>query len=316
MELRKIGASNLRVSAVGLGCNNFGLRCDFEQSRAVVDQAIASGITLFDTADNYGNRGGSEEFLGRILGARRREVVIATKFGNPMDDAGLLKGASRRYVMTAVEASLKRLKTDWIDLYQLHRPDPATPIEETLRALDDLVREGKVRYIGASNFTAPEVFDADRVARTHALHRFVSMQNEYSLLARGVEQALLPALKSCELGLLPYFPLAAGLLSGKYQPGHVPEGSRLATPRPHERAFIQDAAWPAVARLEQFARSRGRTLLDLAFGWLLAQPMVASVIAGATRPEQILQNVAAADWQLSAEDAAEAARLASGNAGP
>jgi len=314
VELRKIGGSDLRVSAVGLGCNNLGVRCDLAQSRAVVDQAIDSGITLFDTADTYGNRGGSEEFLGRILGSRRRDVVIATKFGNPMDDVGLLKGASRRYLMTAVEASLRRLKTDWIDLYQLHRPDPATPIEETLRALDDLVREGKVRHIGASNFTAAEVLAADRVARTHGLHRFVSMQNEYSLLARGVERELLPALSSCELGLLPYFPLASGLLTGKYSPDHVPDGSRLATPRPHERAFIADADWAAISRLEQFARSRGRSLLELAFGWLLAQPTVASVIAGATRAEQIVQNVAAADWRLTDEDAAEAGRLAAGDA--
>jgi aryl-alcohol dehydrogenase-like predicted oxidoreductase len=316
MERRKIGNSELEVSVVGLGCNNLALRCDYEQSRAVVDQAIASGITLFDTADNYGNRGGSEEFLGRILGPRRRDVVIATKFGRPMDDEGRLKGASRRYVMTAVEASLKRLKTEWIDLYQLHWPDPATPIEETLRALDDLVRQGKVRFIGASNFTAAEVLAADRTARMHGLRPFVSMQNEYSLLARDVEHALIPALSSCGLGLLPYFPLAAGLLTGKYRPGTAPEGSRLATPRPHERVFIDDANWPAVARLEQFAKSRGRNLLELAFGWLLAQPTVASVIAGATRPEQIVQNVAAGERRLSVEDAAEAGRLAVLEASP
>jgi aryl-alcohol dehydrogenase-like predicted oxidoreductase len=207
VEQRKIGNSDLMVSAVGLGCNNLALRCDYEQSRAVVDQAIASGITLFDTADNYGNRGGSEEFLGRILGPRRAGVVIATKFGRPMDDAGLLKGASRRYVMTAVESSLKRLQTDWIDLYQLHWPDPETPIEETLRALDDLVRQGKVRYIGASNFTAEEVMR--RSASPYAgLHRFVATQSEYSLLERSVERTLIPALASCGLGLLPYFPLA------------------------------------------------------------------------------------------------------------
>jgi len=304
VELRKIGDSGLLVSAVGLGCNNFAVRCDLEHSRAVVDQAIASGITLFDTADNYGNRGGSEEFLGRILGPRRHDVVIATKFSSQMDDAGLLKGASRRYVMTAVEASLKRLRTDWIDLYQLHRPDPATPIEETLRALDDLVRQGKVRYIGASNFTAADVIEADRIARAHDLHRFVSMQNEYSLLARNVEHELIPSLQSCGLGLLPYYPLASGLLTGKYQPGNVPEGSRLATPRAHERVFITGANWPAVTQLEQFALSRQHSLLELAFSWLLAQPTVASVIAGATKPEQVVLNVAAAGWRLSAEELA------------
>jgi len=319
MELRKIGDSDLLVSAVGLGCNNLAVRCDLEQSRAVVDQAIASGITLFDTADNYGNRGGSEEFLGKILGARRRDVVIATKFGSPMDDAGLLKGASRRYVMTAVEASLKRLRTDWIDLYQLHRPDPGTPIEETLRALDDLVRQGKVRYVGASNFTAAGVIDADRIARAHGLHRFVSMQNEYSLLSRNIEHEFIPALSSCGLGLLPYYPLASGLLTGKYRPGNVPEGSRLATPRPHERAFIADANWPVVTALEQFALSRGRTLLELAFGWLLAQPTVASVIAGATRPEQVVQNVAASSAfaeRRGAEDLVEAGQLALADPAP
>ena len=316
MQVRKIGDSDLLVSAVGLGCNNFAVRCDLEQSRAVVDQAIASGITLFDTSDNYGNRGGSEDFLGRILGARRRDIVIATKFGSPMDDAGLLKGASRRYLVTAVEASLKRLRTDWIDLYQLHRPDAETPIEETLRALDDLVRQGKVRYIGASNFTAAGVLEADRLARAQGLHCFVSMQNEYSLLARGVEHEFIPALSSCGLGLLPYYPLASGLLTGKYRPDNVPEGTRLATPRPHERAFIANANWPAVARLQQCALSRGRTLLDLAFGWLLAQPAVASVIAGATRPEQVVQNVAAAEWRMSAEEQAEAGRLASADPSP
>jgi len=216
--------------------------------------------------------------------------------------------------MTAVEASLERLQTDWIDLYQLHRPDPATPIEETLRALDDLVRQGKVRYIGASNFTAADVIDADRTARAHELHRFISMQNEFSLLSRTVERDVIPALQSCGLGLLPYYPLASGLLTGKYQPGNVPEGSRLATPRAHERVFIAEANWPAVARLEQFALSRRHTLLELAFSWLLVQPTVASVIAGATRPEQVAQNVAAAGWHLSAEELAEVGKLVSRDA--
>lgn len=309
MELRKLGGSGLLVSAVGLGCNNFAVRCDLEQSRAVVDQAIAAGVTLFDTADNYGNRGGSEEFLGKILGPRRRQVVIATKFGSPMDDAGLLKGASRGYVMTAVEASLRRLRTDWIDVYQLHRPDPSTPIEETLRALDDLVRQGKVRCIGASNFSATQIAEADATGRKYGLQRFASIQNEYSLLARAVEGEIIPAMQRYDLGLLPFFPLASGLLTGKYRPGNVPEGSRLATPRPHERTFIADANWPVVNQLEQFASSRGHTLLELAFSWLLAQPTVASVIAGATRAEQVVQNVAAAGWKLSTDELAQVNRL-------
>src|SRR5580693_7452435 len=216
MEVRNLGISGLRVSLVGLGCNNFGGRIGLEESRAVVHKALDLGITLFDTADTYGNRGGSEDCLGQVLGERRKDVVLATKFGLPMDEAKVLNGASRRYVMTAVEASLRRLKTDWIDLYQLHRPDPLTPIEETLRALDDLIRQGKVRYVGNSNFAAWQAVEADGIARDRNLNRFVSCQNEYSLIKRDIEVELVGAMQACGLGLLPYFPLGAGLLTGKY----------------------------------------------------------------------------------------------------
>jgi aryl-alcohol dehydrogenase-like predicted oxidoreductase len=305
MHYRNVGRSSLAVSAVGVGCNNFVHRNDLDQTRVLVHKALDLGITLFDTADVYGKRGGSEEYLGQVLGARRKDVVIATKFGQPMDDDGKLKGASRGYIMTAVEASLCRLRTDWIDLYQLHWPKAETPIEETLRALDDHVRQGKVRYIGASNFNGAQVVEAHRAALQHGLNHFVSFQSEYSLLARAVEIETVPAIAACGAGLLPYYPLASGLLTGKYKRDVIPEGSRLASPRAHEQKFIANANWPVIDRLEEFCRARSRTLLDLAFSWLLAEPIVPSVIAGATRPEQLQQNVAAAAWRLNAEDLEE-----------
>lgn len=309
MKYRKVGRSGLVVSEVGLGCNNFVHRNDLEQARVLVSKALDLGITLFDTADVYGQRGGSEEYLGKILGPRRKEVVLATKFGQPMDDEGKLKGASRAYVMAAAEASLRRLRTDWIDLYQLHWPKPETPIEETLRALDDLVRQGKVRYIGASNFNGAQIREAHETALRHGLTAFASFQSEYSLLARGVESQTLPAVEACGAGFLPYYPLASGLLTGKYRPDAIPEGSRLAAPRAPEQRFITSVNWPLIERLERFAGARGHSLLELAFGWLLAKPVVSSVIAGATRPEQLEQNVAAAEWRLSAEDMAEIERI-------
>jgi aryl-alcohol dehydrogenase-like predicted oxidoreductase len=309
MNYRNVGRSDLVVLAVGVGCNNFVHRCDLEQSRALVHKALDLGITLFDTADVYGRRGGSEEFLGRILGPRRKDVVLATKFGQSMDDSGKFNGASRAYIMTAVEASLRRLRTDWIDLYQLHWPDPQTPVQETLRALDDLVRQGKVRYIGGSNFDGTQVADADHVASHFGLRHFVSFQSEYSLLARGAERELIPAMQACGVGLIPYYPLASGLLTGKYKPDAIPEGSRLASPRAPEKRFVADANWPAIERLQRFCHARGRTLLELAFSWLLAQPIVASVIAGATQPEQLEQNVAAAGWHFCAEDLTEIDRV-------
>ena len=310
MQQRNLGRSDLRVSVVGLGCNNFGGRIDLDATRRVVHKALDLGVTLFDTADVYGERGGSENFLGQILGPRRKDIVLATKFGLPMDDEGRLKGASRGYVMTAIEASLTRLRTDWIDLYQLHRPDPATPIEETLRALDDLVRQGKVRYVGCSNLPAWQVVEAQWTARRHGLEAFVSSQNEYSLLVRDAERELLPALEAYGLGLLPYFPLASGLLTGKYKRTlPPPEGARLANAR-YSGRYLSETNWARVEQLEEFCRRRNRTLLELAFGWLLSRPCLASVIAGATRPEQVEANVPAADWVLTPEDVTEVDRIA------
>jgi len=310
MEARNLGTSGLRVSPVGLGCNNFGGRIGLEESRAVVHKALDLGITLFDTADSYGNRGGSEDCLGQILGERRKDIILATKFGMPMDEAEVLRGASRRYIMTAVEASLRRLRTDWIDLYQQHRPDPLTPIEETLRALDDLIRQGKVRYAGNSNFAAWQAVAAHGAARDCNLNRFISCQNEYSLLRRDIEAELVPAMQACGLGLLPFFPLAAGVLTGKYaRAAAPPPDTRLARMPGLAERYLTPANWMVVERLEDFCARRGHSLLELAFSWLLARRPVASVIAGATRPEQVEQNVKAAGWSLTADDLAEIDRL-------
>jgi aryl-alcohol dehydrogenase-like predicted oxidoreductase len=302
METRQLGRSGLTVSAIGLGGNNFGGRIDLEATRRVVHKALDAGITLIDTADLY-NRGGSEECLGQILGERRKDVVLATKFGIGLDGGG--HDASREYVMRAVDASLKRLRTDWIDLYQVHRPDPATPIEETLSALDDLVRQGKVRAVGCSNFSAPQLTTAQEAAARDNVTAFTSCQEQYSLLARDIEQELIPAMDARGLALLPYFPLASGLLTGKYRRDAMPEGARLTYSARHADRFVNDRNFAIVERLEPFCRAKGRTLLELAFAWLLAKPIVACVIAGASSPEQVDANVRAAGWTLSAEDLAE-----------
>jgi aryl-alcohol dehydrogenase-like predicted oxidoreductase len=310
VKQRNLGKSGLLVSVVGLGCNNFAMRIDLEASRKVVHKALDLGITLLDTADIYGNRGGSEEMLGQILGDRRKDVVLATKFAMPMDEAETLKGASRRYIMRAVEDSLRRLRTDWIDLYQQHRPDPLTPIEETLRALDDLVRQGKVRYIGCSNLPAWQVVEAQWTAKHHNLNSFVSCQDEYSLVVRDIEKDLIPAMQGYGLGLLPFFPLASGLLTGKYKRNApLPEGTRLANTQRLADRYMTEANWPIVERLEGFAAKHGRSMLELAFSWLAAKPTVSSVIAGATKPEQVEQNVKAADWALTPEEIAEIDKL-------
>ena len=311
MEQRNLGKSGLRVSTVGLGCNNFGGRIDFEATKKVVHKALDLGVTFFDTSDTYGDpRGGSEIWLGKILGDHRNDIVLATKFARPMDGSGRLQGASRRYIIGEVEASLRRLKTDWIDLYQQHQPDPLTPIEETLRALDDLVRHGKVRYIGCSTLPAWQVVEAQWTARHLGLHQFVSCQDEYSLLARDLDREMMPGIEAYGLGLIPFRPLADGLLAGKYSRGEPPPaGTRLATtPRAAQRN-LTDENWSIVERLEQFAAERGHPLLELAFSWLLHRPAVASVIAGATKPEQVEQNVRAAGWALTAEDMREIDRL-------
>jgi aryl-alcohol dehydrogenase-like predicted oxidoreductase len=312
MKERNVGRSGLKVSVLGLGCNNLGGRLDRVASTRVVHAALDLGVTLFDTADVYamGNRGGSEILLGEALGARRKDVVLATKFGLPMDDERKQRGGSRRYIMNAVEASLARLKTDWIDLYQIHVPDPETPIEETLRALDDLVSQGKVRYIGCSNFRAWQMVDANLKARQANLTPFVSCQNEYSLVVRDVDRELSDAMLAYGVGFLPYFPLASGLLSGKYRRNAaLPQGARLTiSPRMTDR-FLNESNYELVEKLQDFCDGRGRTLLELAFSWLLARPFVSSVIAGASNPEQLGQNAKAVEWVLTAEDLAEIDRI-------
>ncbi|MFN3583858.1 aldo/keto reductase [Phenylobacterium sp.] len=306
MRMRRLGNSGLKVSEVGLGCNNFGMRIDETETQAVVGAALDAGINLFDTADIYGGTQ-SEVFLGKALGKRRHEIVLATKFGMDVRGDAAKSGGSRRWIMQAVEDSLRRLGTDWIDLYQFHRPDPETPVEETLRALDDLVRQGKVRYIGNSNFAGWQVADADWIARTEGLNRFVSAQNEYSLLNRKSAFEVLPACERFGLGVLPYFPLASGLLSGKYRRGEAPPtDSRLAA---WGGRGLTDANFDRVEALEGWAKARGHTLLELAFAWLLGQPVVSSVIAGATRPEQVRANAATADWRLTPDEVAEVTAL-------
>ena len=310
MELRNLGRSGLRVSAVGLGCNNFGGRIDLEATRRVVHKALDVGITLFDTADVYGERGGSETCMGQVLGDARKRIVLATKFGMPMDDTGESEGASRRHVFAAVEASLRRLRTDWIDLYQLHRPDPRTPIEETLRALDDLSRAGKIRYYGCSNLPAWQVVEAQWTARTLNLSGFVSCQDEYSLVVRDAERDLLPAMRAHGLGLLPYFPLASGLLTGKYRRNMpLPEEARLTKTRGLADRYLTEKNWELSEKLIDLAEARGRKPVELAFGWLLARAPVASVIAGATKPEQIEENAKARAWRMTEDDLAEIDRI-------
>jgi aryl-alcohol dehydrogenase-like predicted oxidoreductase len=306
MRTRRLGNSGLAVSVVGLGCNNFGRRLGVDETRAVVRAALDAGITLFDTADIYGE---SETFLGEVLGRERDDIVLATKFG--MDLGGRLgpdwnARGSRRYIRKAVESSLRRLQTDWIDLYQYHAPDRLTPIEETLAALQELVEEGKVRYVGSSNFAGWQIADADWVAKTTGASPFISAQNHYSLLERDVEAEVIPACERFGLGMLPYFPLASGLLTGKYRRGEAaPAGTRLEG----SRSALSDASFDRVEALEEYASVRGRSLLDVAIGGLAAMPAVASVIAGATKPDQVAANVASGSWNPSESDLAELVAL-------
>ena len=310
MEYRNLGSSGLRVSLVGLGCNNFGMRLDLEQTRAVVDRAFDLGITLFDTADMYGGRGGSETQLGKILGHRRKDIVLASKFGMAMSDDGTKIGASRRYIMSAVEDSLRRLKTDWIDLYQLHQPDPLTPLDETIQALDDLVTQGKIRYIGCSNLPSWQVVESQWISKSMGLNRFVSCQDEYNILNRNVEAELIPAMQKYGCGLLPYFPLASGLLTGKYKRTEMPEGARLTDmPTFANRIYLTDENFDIVDNLNKFANKTGHSILELAFGWMASRPTTASIIAGATKPEQIDANVAAVNWVLSQSEIDEVDKI-------
>ena len=300
MEQRTLGKNGPKVSVVGLGCNNFGGRLDQAATTAVVNAALDQGVTLFDTADVYGNKGGSEKMLGKALGSERRNIVLASKFGHDMGEAG--KGAAPEYIRKALEDSLKRLGTDYLDLYQLHTPDPHTPIADTLGTLHELAQAGLVRSIGCSNLTAAQVREAAQVTKDKHLTPFICAQDEYSLLVRDIESELLPTLEELEMGLLPYFPLASGLLTGKYQPGNIPEGTRFASSSGMQDRYMTPLNWEKVQALSQFASSHGHSLLELAFSWLAAQPTVSSVIAGATKPQQIEQNVKAASWRLGSDD--------------
>jgi len=315
IEYRNLGTSGLRVSTIGLGCNNFGRAGTASETQegtdAVIHAAIDAGVTLFDTADIYGaERGLSETLMGHSLGARRGDIVLATKFG--MDMAGAngpdwdARG-SRRYIRRAVEASLRRLQTDWIDLYQLHQPDPLTPIEETVSALDDLIAEGKVRYIGHSNLAGWQIADAHYVATLASHTKFISAQNEYSLLVRDAEAEVLPAVNAYGLGFLPFFPLYNGLFTGKFSRDGGPSDSRIMRTRSH---LLTDAPWDTIEKYERFCAERGVSMLEATFAWLLAQPGLTSVIAGATRPQQIVQNAdAAAAWQPTTEEVAQISEL-------
>ena len=318
MEQRNVGKSGLRVGSVGLGCNNFGWTLDEETSRKVIARALDLGATLFDTAPRYGKEGGeSESILGEALGDRRKDVVIITKFGVPLGTGGGPFNTSRAVILESVEASLQRLRTDYIDIYMLHWPDPKTPLEETLRALDDLVSAGKVRYIGCSNLPAWQLVESKWISRTERLHGFIVAQNEYSILSRHPDSDLIPALVEYGVGFIPYSPLANGLLTGKY--------SRRAPPPPESRLgknlwklgdrLLTEEKLSIVEALDEFARARGHKLIELATSWLLARPTVCSVIAGATRPEQVEQNLAAGEWRLSADELAEIDRICRGSGG-
>ncbi len=310
LPTRRLGDSDLEVSVVGLGCNNFGRRLNLEETAAVLDAALGASMTLFDTADIYGGAGGSERLMGEALAGRRSEFVIATKFGMEMGGAEGVPDTprgSREYIRWAIEGSLERLRVDRIDLYQYHRPDGITPIAETLASMDELVREGLVGAIGCSNFSAVQLEEAEQAARERGLARFVSVQNQYSLLERGIEADVTPACERLGVSILPYFPLASGLLSGKYRRGKPgPAGSRLAS---GERAGSEEQ-FDVIEALQAYAAERSIGVLDVAIAGLAAQPAVGSVIAGATRPEQVAANVAALRWEPSAEDLAELDQIA------
>lgn len=308
MRYRRLGDAGLKVSVVGLGTNNFGRRMDQERSVRVVRAAIDRGINFVDTADVYGN-GESERAVGAAVKGQRDRVLIATKFGSGMGEGPNDRGGSRHYIRRAVEASLRRLDTDYIDLYQMHWPDPETPLEETVSTLNDLVREGKVRYIGSSNYAGWQIADADWTARVHGWDRFVSAQDRYSLIDRSLEREVVPACRHFGIGIIPYSPLAGGLLTGKYRRGQEPPaGARLAS-SPNAGRILTDTNFDVVEGLEAFARERGLSLLQVAVGWLASQPQVASVIAGATSPEQVEANAQAGLWEPTAEEREEIDRI-------
>jgi aryl-alcohol dehydrogenase-like predicted oxidoreductase len=322
MEYRRLGNSGLEVSVLGLGTNNFGPYCDQDQSTAVVRKALDLGINFFDSADVYGRQGipgtvgpgagRSEEYLGTALRGLRREVIIATKFSRPMAEGPLWQGMSRRYIHYAVEDSLRRLGTDYIDLYYIHLPDAGTPFEETQGALDDLVRRGLVRYLGASGFTPSQIAEAHFTAKAGGLTPFITAQNRYNLLEQGIGKALVPVCERYGMGFIPFFPLASGFLTGKYRADTPPEGTRLSGPMgANVRAWMTDQNYAILDRLASFATARGHTLVDLAIGWLTSHRSVSSVIAGATKPEQLEANAKAAEWRLSPEEMSEIADITS-----
>jgi aryl-alcohol dehydrogenase-like predicted oxidoreductase len=302
MQYRNLGRSGVKVSAVGVGCNQFGGTVDRDGTRAIVHQALDLGINFFDTADTYGNRGASEEFLGDALAGQWQKVVVATKVQSRMGDGPNDGGASRYHIQAGVEASLRRLKTDHIDLYQIHNFDPATPLEETLRALDDLVRAGKVRYLGASNFLAWQLARANDVAERMGWESFVSIQPHYNMLERQIERELVPYCQFANVGILPYFPLAGGFLSGKYERGQAPAPDTRGARSHYVQEFLTDTNFDLLDQLRPLAAAHERSLADLAIAWLLGQPQIASVISGATRPDQVTANARAADWTLTAEE--------------
>ncbi|MGZ5853983.1 MAG: aldo/keto reductase [Xanthobacteraceae bacterium] len=313
MQYRQLGSSDLKLSVLGLGCNKFGGRTDVETTKRVVHHAIDAGINHFDTADIYGGQGASETHLGQVLGPRRKEIILATKFGIAFDAAGTMKGASRGYVMSAAEASLKRLKTDYIDIYYLHKPDPTVPIEETLRALDDLVKQGKVRAIANSNMEPKQIIEADETAKRIGTARFVASQDELSLIKRGSERDRIPAMQKCGLSFIPYFPLASGLLTGKYRRNApMPAGTRLASAGRLADVFMNDQNLELTYQIGDFCERRKLDMLSVAFAWLLSKPIVASVIAGAVKTDQIDANVKATDYKLSAGDLAELEKITAG----
>jgi aryl-alcohol dehydrogenase-like predicted oxidoreductase len=302
MKYRRLGASGLEVSEIGIGTNNFGGRLDEDKSAVVVHAALDSGINLFDTANMY-SHGVSEEYLGKALEGRRSQAVVATKFGMLWEEGPHGMGGSRKHIIDQLDGSLKRLQTDYIDLYQIHRQDPNTPIEETLGALDDAIKSGKVRYIGCSNYDAWRIADAMWTSEHYGLARFISAQPEYSMVVRDIEAYVLPACANYGLGILPYFPLAHGFLTGKYKRGQdVPEGTRLALTPAAQDKRLTDRNFDVLEALDSFVSERGKTLVDLAFAWLLAHPEVSSVIAGASNAEQVTQNAAAAEWTLTADE--------------
>lgn len=306
MEYRNLGNSGLIVSALGLGTNNIGRQVDMPTTQAIVDKCLEYGMTFFDTADVYGaERGKSEEFIGRALKSHRRDVVIATKGSGAMGEGPYWSGASRRYLTDAVEASLRRLDTDYIDLYQVHFPDPKTPIEETLRALDDMVRAGKLRYYGFCNYSGLQIAEAAAVAKREHLAPPISAQNRYNMIERDIESDVVPASLQHGLGILPFYPLLAGLLTGKYRRDFTPEGTRLTSGIHFYAGILENADYDLIDRYTDFAAERGHTLIELAIGWLASQAAVGCVMTGATRVDQIEQNLQSCEWRLTPDELAQ-----------